>query len=65
MRVRIGMTCCNSIQLPHTSKEVNEVEQQMCVKVLKNLVELWTANNQINKKTVVVALKLSSDEMKR
>jgi hypothetical protein len=37
----------------------------MCVKVLKNLVELWTANNQINKKTVVVALKLSSDEMKR
>jgi hypothetical protein len=28
-RIRIGMTCCNSIQLPHTSKEVNEVEQQM------------------------------------
>ena len=63
-QVRIGMTCCNSIQLTHTSKEVNEVEQQMYLKTLKNLVDVWTVNNQNHYKIVVVALKQSSDEMK-
>lgn len=63
-RIRIGMTCCNSIQLPHSDKEIGEVEQQIYLEILKNLVDLWTANNQNNEKTVLVALKLSSDEIK-
>jgi hypothetical protein len=63
-RIRIGMTCCNSIQLPNSDKEIGEVEQQIYLEKLKNLVDLWTANNQNNEKTVMIALELSSDEIK-
>lgn len=66
-QVRIGITCCNSMELPNNniSKKVNEVDKQMSVKILKNVVDLWTKNNDDdnNKKTLVVALKLSSDKI--
>jgi hypothetical protein len=62
-QVRIGITCCNSIELPYNSKKVNEVEQQMFVKILKDLVDLWTTNNENYKNTLLVALKLSSDKI--
>ena len=63
-QVRIGITCCNSMELPNISKKVNEVEKQMFIKILKNVVDLWTKNNDDNnKKTLVVAVKISSDKI--
>jgi hypothetical protein len=63
-QVRIGMTCCNSIELPNNCKRVNELEQQKVLGILKNFVDLWTKiNNEKNRKTLLVAFKLSSDKI--
>jgi hypothetical protein len=63
-QVRIGMTCCNSIELPYNCKKVNENGQQKFLRILKNLADQWTKiNNDNNKKTCAVALKLSLDEI--
>jgi hypothetical protein len=62
-QVRIGITCCNFMELPNNSKKVNEVDRQIFIKILKNVVDPWTKNNDNNKKTLVVVLKLSSDEL--
>jgi hypothetical protein len=62
-QVRIGIPCCNSIELPNISKKANEVDKQILVKILKDVVDVWTKNDDNNKEILAVALKLSSDKI--